>query len=501
MGQSSKTIAVIATLAAAIPVTALTQTVGTVAAGVTPSGTAATVPGATPAATPPAPPAAPRVPLSGPIPNPGGLQIDIGVRSSLTTDDNFTLVPNSPGSSQIWDNTFTFGLSSITALDNLNVLASGVLRYADIPGRTTEGFEDPTLTVDYSRTGVDSLLQLHGQYRSVDREFLDPFQVQQETQNTPGLAHNGGTLDERAFGLSYQTGMNAPVGFRFTADQYVANYSNAPAVTVFDNETDTFSATVDLKVSPVTKLSFGAKLADYNASDSVMTERRTVDYTVGLVQDVNPNLLLDAQVGVTDIDTQTISGTTSQSATTGALKLTQTMPNGTAFVGYDRTLNQNGSSDTFRFGRDLQLRAGVLSAMLGVTRTPNNQNHVIGTVTYTYPMRSSTIDVSLDRNVWTNGINQDILDTRVSVTYDYLLNSSSSLQFALDWGRTESAGIGNAATVELTSLKASYTRQLTADWNLTGGAILRKNSDSSVAGTANSTALFLTLDRNFSFRP
>jgi len=40
---------------------------------------------------------------------------------------------------------------------------------------------------------------------------------------------------------------------------------------------------------------------------------------------------------------------------------------------------------------------------------------------------------------------------------------------------------------------------LTQDWNMTGGLQLRHRSDNS--GTAQSNAVFLTLDRNFSFRP
>ncbi|MDH5531203.1 MAG: hypothetical protein OEY05_14305, partial [Paracoccaceae bacterium] len=37
----------------------------------------------------------------------GGYVIDLDVSTSLTFDDNFSLVPNSPGTTKIFDNKFT----------------------------------------------------------------------------------------------------------------------------------------------------------------------------------------------------------------------------------------------------------------------------------------------------------------------------------------------------------------------------------------------------------
>ncbi len=437
-------------------------------------------------------------------PTKAGLQVDIGVSSTLRVDDNFQLQPNSTGTSTIWDNGLTFGLSSVTGVQDFSLDGSGVLRYGDIPGRSLSGFEDPTLRLRYRLDGVNSQLTLTGRYRHVNREFLDPFQIEQEETNAGSFYAGGGTLTVRNAALNFVTGINDPLTFTLDLAHDAKDYDAAALAAntrLFANTTDNADATVALKVSPVTSLRLNAGLAHYTAEDTPQTDRTTTDYSIGVVQDINPVLALDAQIGFTEVETDTTTGTTRRDGLTGAATLTQTLANGTAFVGADSTVNQNGTHTSFRFGRSLQLPLGNLSAALGATRSPSGNTYAIATVAYDRQLKSSNIAVSLNRGVSTNNVNEDVLDTRLTVAYGYEINNNSRLDFTLNWGQSESAGIGNAPTIERTSLRAAYSHDLTQDWALTGGVLLRHRSDSSATGDAQSNSVFVTLDRTFSFRP
>lgn len=500
MGTSRTTIAAIAALSTIWPGTALPQgSAGTSAGGYVPPGAPAGTATGTAATVAPGTAAQPAATAT------GGLQIDLGLSSTLKVDDNFELSPNSTGTSTIWDNALTFGLSSVTGVQDFSLNGSGILRYGDIPGRSLSGFEDPSVRLRYQLTGVNSLLDIAARYRHVDREFLDPFQIEQEEQNSAAFYAGGGTVTFRNATLGFVTGINDPLTFTLDLSHDEKDYDAAALASnarLFGNKTDSVDATVALKVSPVTSLRFNAGVTHYTADDTPQTDRTTTDYSIGVVQDINPVLVLDAQVGITDVETDTITGTTTRDGVSGAATLTQTVANGTVFVGVDATVNQNGTHNSFRFGRSLQLPLGNFSASVGGTHGPSGKTYLIATLAYDRQLKSSNIGVSLNRAVSTNTVDEDVLDTRLSVAYGYEINNNSRLDFTLNWGQSESAGVGNAPTIERTSLRAAYSYDLTQDWALSGGVLLRHRKDSTPGvGDAHSNSVFVTLDRTFSFRP
>ncbi len=445
----------------------------------------------------------------------GGLQVDIGINSRLTVDDNFQLRPGSTGTSTIFDNNLTFGLSSTTGTQEFRLNGSGVFRYADIPGRTISGFEDPNLRLRYKIENSNSRLTINGRYRNVDREFLDPFAVEQEDDiatalalaadpNASPLDTDGGTLETGFAAITYETGLNAPLGFKIGVSHDQRDYSNLTIANprLFDTHTNRINATLTAKLSPVSIFRFNAGLTEYSARDIPdLTERRTVDYSIGLTQDINPVLGLDAQIGWTEVDTDTTGGSSNRSGTNGSLTLTKALPRGTIFASLSSSLNQSGTRTSLRFGRDLQLPNGNLSASLGLTRTPQGNTNYNAALTYDHTLKSSNISVTLKRDVSTNNVNEEILDTRLSVGYGYQIDAISSLNLSMNYGRTESAdALSSVPTRTRATLSAAYSRALTQDWNMTGGVTLRRNTNDTT-GDADSNSIFLSLDRNFSFRP
>lgn len=436
----------------------------------------------------------------------GGLQMDFGISSKVTVDDNFKLQPNASGTTTIFDNRLSFGLTSITASQELRLSGSGVLRYANIPGRTASGFEDPRLQFNYKIENSNSRLTADARYRRSDREFLDPFQVEQEEQilDGTGLFAGGGTITTRDAAITYETGLNAPLGFRITGAHAEKRYEDLSILNsrLFNTETDSIDATVSAKLSPVTVMRFNAGLKRYRADDFVQTDRETTDYSIGVTQDINPVWVLDARLGRTEVDTTDTNGNRQTKGTNSLLKLTRTLSNGSAFALYDATVNQNGTRKALRFGRDLQLPRGNLSASLGLTRTPAGNTDGNAAITYSHALAASNFSLSLKRDVSTNNNDEEIVDTRLIVGYAYQIDTISSLNLSVNYGRSGSADdLSTVPTVERTTLTASYSRALTQDWDLTGGVTLRRRSDTSAPGDAKSNSVFLTLDRTFSFRP
>ncbi|WP_264773191.1 hypothetical protein [Defluviimonas salinarum] len=441
-----------------------------------------------------APPAASTAPA-------GGLQVDVNIESKVTYDDNFGLDPVSPGDSTVFDNTLRVGVSNITAIDDFRLDASGVYRFADFAGSSASGFEDPTVKFRYRRDTGNSVLTAYGRFRDVDRDFLDPFLVEQVDPISNVLLGGGGQLKTKSYGAALQTGINDPIGFNLSVDHDEQTYTNVTDPALVDNQTDQAAAGVSMRVSPMTQLRLGASIEDYTADDTVQTDRRTLDYTLGVTQDINPVLLLDAQIGWTDVETDTVFGTTTRDGITGSLQLTKVMSNGTAFVSADSSINENGRTQTLRFGRDLQLPTGTLSATLGAADSPSGEVFVIGSLAYGQQLRNSTVTLAVDRGLSTDSLSNDVIDTRVRLGYGYIIDSVSRINMSLNWGHSEPAGTNTAPTVTRTSFNASYSRALTQDWDLTGGVVLRDLQDSGASGDARSNAVFLSLDRDFSFRP
>jgi hypothetical protein len=497
VGTSSRRIAVIAALSTLIPNGALPQQGGVVS---TP-GTQPTTP--ITAANPPVAPMGAPAARGGLPANSGGLQIDLNVSSDLRFDDNQSLSNNSAGDSTISDTKLSFGLSNITPRDTLSLQATTVLRIGSIPGRSIAGFEDQNLRFNYARDGVDSRFTADARYRHADREFLDPFQVEQEEQILGQLIGGGGNVTWLAGGVSLVTGINAPLGFQVSVRHDELSY-DALAQSVdpllFDRTTDRATGTVTARVSPVMQLRGTVGITQYYASDAVDTDRQTLDYSVGAVMDINPVLLLDAQIGYTDVTTDTITGRATQSGITGSARLTKTLTNGTIYGDLASTVNQNGTKTSLSFGRSLQLPNGIFDGMAGVTHTPGGSANFTGKLSYSHALRSSNITVTGASDVTTNALSQDVLNTRLSVAYSYAITSNSSFNLAANWGRSDGLGSGSGVnTTNRTTLTASYTHALTQDWNMTGGVQIRRREDNS--GNAQSNSLFVTLDRGFSFRP
>jgi hypothetical protein len=431
----------------------------------------------------------------------GGLQVDLGVDTSVKYDDNFDLTPGtSPGDSYISDTKLTFGLTSSNSAYDFGLNATGVLRFADLPTGSQTGFEDPTVRFNFTADSVDSRLSLTGRYRNVDRDFIDPFQIEQEEQQFGALVGDGGTLVQTTLGLKYQFGLTAPLGFDIDLRHDDSDYRNVVNPQLIPARTDSIRGTVNLRFSQVATGRVFAGVRYYEAEDAVQTDRTTQDFGIGVSYDINPVLKLDADIGQTNVETERTTGITETDGLSGAVTLTKDVTNGTVFGTVDSIIDQNGQRTSLTFGRDLNLPNGSLRGVLGVTDGDTGGGSWIGKLRYDHKLRSSSVTLSLDRGVSTNSLDQSIVDTRLALSYNYDINNNSRIRLGIDYGRREDLGTTGAPTVELTNFRASYSHDVTQDWAMTGGLVLRSRKETGLQD-AESTAVFLSLDRTFSFRP
>ncbi len=421
----------------------------------------------------------------------------------LTYDDNYALSPSSPGGSWISDTTFGFDFSSVTQLDDLRLFGSAVLRYADLPTGVKSGLEDPRINLSYARTGANSRLTFDARFRRVDRDFLDPFDVAEEQLST-GLIGSGGTRTTRYAAISYRGGINDPIGFNVGLSHDATDYSNTTNFRLFDSTTDNANLTLFFTPSRVTQWSLDFGLTKYDSNDATLQESTTRDVSLGLTREIDPALSLNAAIGFSRIITDEVIGglpvRSRDSGATGSFGLTKTLPNGTAGVTLQQSQTTNGGYTTLSFSRSLALPLGSLSASLGAVHTESGNTNWIGSLAYNRQLRSSDFTVSFDRSVSTNSLDEDVLDTLLQANYGYVINQVSRLDFSMSYGRSEGAGLSTVPTVQRTTLTASYTRNLTPDWDLTGGVQIRSRDETGV-GKADSNSVFVSLGRSFSFRP
>jgi hypothetical protein len=431
----------------------------------------------------------------------GGLQVDLGVKSSLKADDNFKLSTGGGGTSVFSDTALTFGISSLSQTQTLALTGGATLRFGSIPGRSLAGLEDPNVRLNYTLVSANSRLAFDARYRHVEREFLDPFQVEREEQAFGTLVGGGGTITTRSATLNLQTGLNDPIGYSLNLSKNDKVYANVVNPSLFDTRSEGYTGSVIFRPSGITQVTLNAGQTFFNADDNVKTDRVTTDLSVALQEDVNPSLRVNAQIGYTDVRTDRLGFVTNKSGATGSISATQQVTNGDYSGSLAVTRNQNGGRTTLTLGRNLQLPNGTLGASVGVTKGDTGTTGTIARLSYTQQLKTSNYGISLDRTVTTNSQDQDVLDTRIAVNYGYEIDNLSRLDVTFDFGRSEDGGVGSVPTIQRANLKASYTRALTSDWNLQGGFLLRHIDDSSASNSAQSNSIFLTIDRNFSFRP
>ncbi|MBY6159171.1 hypothetical protein [Pseudooceanicola nitratireducens] len=364
--------------------------------------------------------------------------------------------------------------------------------------------EDPTLSLSYSRNGSRSRLNLNARYNRADLDYIDPLRdpILIEDPNAPGtliLTAATGIRTTLGYGVGFETGIDMPVGFSLNLNHSERDYSGTLGGSLYDNETDSVSATVRLTLTPNTVANVSASMTDYTARDAAATRRDTRSLIFGLSHNLGEILQLNASIGTSRIEITQFGGTTLRAGTTFGLGATRALPTGQLGLNYSRSLDTNGNRDTLQLSHNRETPVLNAGFSLGLTRGSAGTTSVIANANISRDLLRGKFGLSLSRSVATNDALEDVLTTRLNANYNHEIDAVSSVDFGVSFARVEDGGAGTTAESERSTISVTYNRALTEDWQMSAGVEHRRYHRA--AGTAQGNAVFVTLGRSFDIRP
>ncbi len=434
-----------------------------------------------------------------------GLSVTLDFSSTFRYDDNLGDDDPSLGSTSWWENSLGFGVVNQTPDSLLVFNASGLHRYADQPNfGTSSDFTDPSVNLSYSRDAANSRFSIQGSYRERDLNFSQSLtDINQDgVIDAVDLSADFGTRINTQYGLTWQTGVNDPLGFIFSYNRSEQEYENTVDPNLFDTQRNIYVLTSLLRISPVVQGNVTLRYVDYSAEDTDRTDRQTTILSTGITYDVSPVTTVTADIGYSQVDEtlRAIPLNTDDEDLVASASWTRTLPNGTANAFVDRAFGTNGDRTTVQAGRTFTLQNGTFAVNAGISRGPFGDNTPIADMAYVHNLSTSQITASLRRRVGTSNQSIETRETVARLGYDYTINPLSSLSFGINYAEQEDEGIGPSNRRRRTDFNASYTRALTKDWNMTVGYQHRIRNDSG-PGSSDSNSISFTLGRQFTLKP
>jgi hypothetical protein len=427
---------------------------------------------------------------------PPRLVFDLG--SSLTYDDNPDLAPGGSEPRLSFDTRLGLTLNSTTRDQGLSAGLSGLAR---LEGEHLT-LRDPTATLSYGLIGANSRLSVNLDYRQSDVDLFEPQPQADGTLSTTDLLATDGTVTSQSARLSFATGLEGPLGLDLVASVSARDYSVTTDPDVYDSTSNSLSLGVHLRTPAAGRdISLTASRSASDYDDAAQTTRESQGLTLGVTQTLRPDLTLQASLGQSTASSRAGGVVTSESTgLTGSVGLQATLPNGTAGVSLSSARDAVGTRETLRVTRSMDLPTGALGAELALTSRAGQEGQVIGRLTYGIAMPTDRFDVSLSREVTLNTDNQDVANTVLGLEYQHQITEQSRLGLSLDLTDTGSGGSAGVDGSLRQTVTASYSQDLTTDWQLTAGYQFR-SLDSTTADRADANSLYLTISRKFTLRP
>lgn len=430
--------------------------------------------------------------------------LTFGYSASIRASDNYGLDPVSAGNSTFLDQGFSLGYRSETETQSIGFSASTVLRFADLPDRDYDpDFDNLNLRLDYALTGSDSRIGFQTSYNRVDIAFADPLYDLDDTVDPitgQDLRTGEGRRESWGLSASIDTGLSSPLGFNLGLASRGRSYSGTTDQSLYGFRTDSIRAGVRMNVSPVTALNFGGSYSLYDADDRVETERRTSSVYTGINHAFSPVLNLNASLGFRQIETDRtvgdLHGTTTQDGMTVSLELGRALTDGRVGLSYNRDISTDGTRDTLRVSRSLDLAEGELDMSLGITKGDGDPG-AVGSLIYERPVWNGGISARVSHMIGSNFDGEE--ETRTSATLGWNTDLTPLTRAGL---RISYLDLSNDTDGDLRrlSVSASLAYELTRDWAVAGGYEYVEQRDEP-EDTARENSVFLRLQRQFQFRP
>lgn len=417
--------------------------------------------------------------------------------TSLEADNNADLDPVSPGTTVTLAEILTFGVLSETQTQSLSFTASGALEAENRPGDgdTSFGFEDPSVQLSYSREGANAAFGVSAFYRSTDVSDS----ISTEDLIAEDLIVDRGSLKTYGADIEFQYGIDSPIELTFSAGTSVREYTDTTDPDLIDSTRDEYGVSADIRLSPVTVATLSAEVEMQDESGPGSTDRDETRYSAALSHELRRGLTLTGDLSFSDTEITESGVRSNEDAVLAGAVVRQELVNG-AVTGGISFENRSDDPDrlSLNFGREMDLPDGSLAAGLTLVKFDGSDLHVLANLSYTKELPRGALNVALTQSVTSDSDDEDVLLSTLAIGYEQAINSYSSINLTMDVSRSEDASDGPVTGRTRADLTASYSHELTADWDLNVG-YRRRQFDETGGDKAESDAVFLTLSRGIAF--
>ncbi len=429
-----------------------------------------------------------------------------GIAERLEYGRNLSLDVPDPGNGFIASTILSFGLSSETRTQTLELDAVTGLRLQDLPDNE-DSFDigDARLDFGYTREAANSGLELDAEFLRFDIGFLrslSDFEDEDGFIVLPGDFADltgDGTRNEYSYGLAFDGGRQNLIGYRFSLAGSGLRYTDTTDPGLSDNDRIEGDVGLSFALSPVTTATVDIGAERFDEDDDEETERDTDVIAFGLLHEFSSVTRLEAAIGYTDIDErQVISGDSSESGLIGNVGVVHDVSNGSVSALWDTSRTIAGRLDRFLLGRSLAVPDGSLAATLGAARRPGGSVDAIGSLAYDQDYGPNTLRVRLSRDILSDEDDDYFAATVVDVGYIWGLTPLS--QFAVRAAYAVSEETSTSSRVEFTSVSAVFSHDLGQDWNFNAGVNYRIRDEEDF-GRATSPLVFAGIGKSFLWRP
>lgn len=415
------------------------------------------------------------------------MRIVFGLENRLEISRNDRLSVPASGTDIRNATRLSFGLTSVREIDRLDFTASGAViaeNGTDGPG-TEFTFGQEAVNLSYRREVPAAVFDFAASYRNDDvDEFDDELADIDET----------GTRTDSGLSARLETGRTSSIGFAIGAAYQSTEYQDTSDPDLTDSTEVTADLAMIFHASEIATGRVGLRYSQVEEEDLALTRTDTLVTYVGLDYALSERLDLAAEIGYVESETEEFGVTDRTTGPDISLGLTYDMPVGTASALLRVTTDDDeGQRETFEIGRDLETPTATISARLGVTRADEAGTDLIGRLRVDRVLPDGTLGLILERGASYD--DEPITTSLAGVSWSKSVNELSSISLDLTYELRDSA----SERIEQVSFGAGYSRQLTADWNLDTGIGYRIRNDAD--GHAESPTLFVSLSRDFEFRP
>ncbi len=437
---------------------------------------------------------------------PGGLELRFGIVERLEYGRNLALDVPDPGNGFIASTILSFGLSSETRTQAINLDVTTGLRLQDLPNvDDTFDVGDARLDFGYTREAANSGLSLDAEFLRFDIGFLRSLSDFEDSEGFVILPSDfadltgDGTRNDYVYGISFDGGRQSLIGYNFDLRTSGLRYTDTSDPGLSDNERFEGEFGLSFALSPVTTARLVYGVEHFTEDDAEETDRDTEALTFGILHQATSATSVEATVGYTDVEeTQQISGDSSVSGFIGSLGVVHDVSDGSysALLESERTIA--GRLDTLLLGRRLDVPDGNFGVTFGAAQRPDGSIDPVGSLLYDKEYGPNTLRVRLSREILSDEDDEYFAGTVLDVGYIWGLTPLS--QFALRATYAVSEETDSSPRVEFSNISAVYSHELTRDWRLNAGVDYRVRDDADI-GRASSPIIFASIGKDFIWRP